>query len=111
MKDSRKTGTTLREESHGSAASVWSDLGRESMAAGDLSEALWHLRQAVENDSDYVSAWQLLGKCFRQMGEEARAQRCFRLALRLSSKQSDEPGRTRTHSSPMVVPQREPQDS
>jgi len=111
MKDSPRTTTTATAERRGPVATVWCELGRESMAAGDLSEALWHLRQAVEHDSDYVTAWQLLGKCFEQMGEEVRAQRCFRLAFRLLMKEGGSPGRTKKPSAPMVIPPREPRDA
>ena len=84
-------------------------LGRDSLMAGDVSEALWHLRQAVENDADSFTAWQLLGRCFEEMGEEARAQRCYRLAFRLSLKPAK--NADQADAIPLVRPPREPRDA
>jgi Tfp pilus assembly protein PilF len=111
MKDPRKATIPANEEGSSAAASVWCQMGRDSIAEGEISEALWHLRQAVENDSDYITAWQLLGRCFEEMGEEARAQRCFRLAFRLSAKDAGLSRPRKSPAVPTVTPPREPRDA
>jgi len=60
----------------------WCDLGRDSLLQGEVAEALWFLRKAVEADGDNPFAWQLLGRCFEEMGEERRARNCYGLASR-----------------------------
>ena len=91
--------------SRSSKAAACCKLGHGSLAAGDLQDALWHLRHAVEIDGDCIAAWQLLGQCFAEMGEELRSRRCQTLALRLFMKQPSE------GLSPIVEPRRDPLDS
>lgn len=101
---------TSTNDSSASAA-TWSELGRDSLLAGDAREALWYLRQAVESDSECSVAWQLLGRCFEAMGEEARARRCFTLAFRLSLKASQISIGSGLEPIPIVWPRRDPRDS
>ena len=94
------------------SAATWSELGRQFLLAGEVPEALWYLRQAVESDSECSNAWQLLGRCFEAMGEELRARRCYTLAFRLSLKTSSQPMEgSESAPLPIVWPAREPRDS
>lgn len=60
----------------------WLDLGRQSLLEGDIPDALWCLRRAIELQSDDPLVWKLVGRCFEEMGEEKRARRCYALAAR-----------------------------
>ncbi|HEY3174392.1 MAG TPA: tetratricopeptide repeat protein [Candidatus Polarisedimenticolia bacterium] len=63
-------------------AIAWRDMGRDALFSGDPAEALWFLRHAVEIDPDDPLSWQVLGRCFEQIGEQERARKCYRLATR-----------------------------
>jgi Tfp pilus assembly protein PilF len=102
--NARQTRAPQSIASRATKAQACCDLGHGSLEAGDLQNALWHLRHAVEIDGDCIAAWQLLGRCFAEMGEELRSRRCQTLALRLFMKQPSD------GLSPIVVPRREPLD-
>src|SRR5262245_28809019 len=92
-------------------AEVCCNLGRDSLLSGDLEEALWYLRQAVETDGGCSIAWQLLGRCFEEMGESLRARRCYSLAFRLYLKSSPSGVGGPQERLPIIWPPRERQDS
>lgn len=58
------------------------ELGRQALLGGDAAHALWHLRHAVEADPDDPRIWQLLGRCFEEIGETKRASMCYAVASR-----------------------------
>ena len=66
----------------GRSPDLWREQGRRALESGDVSEALWYLRRAIETRGEHPTAWHLLGRCFEQIGEEERAQRCYSLAVR-----------------------------
>ena len=66
----------------GLGSDFWRDQGRRALQSGDVREALWYLRRAIESRSEHPTAWHLLGRCFEQIGEEQRARRCYSLAVR-----------------------------
>lgn len=107
MKQIRRTG----KRPGATACSARCDDARESILSGDLEEALWHLRQAVEVDRDSVTAWQLLGHCFEQIGEPERARRCYKLAFRLSVAAVSGASRRTTEPLPIVWPSRHRSDT
>ena len=63
-------------------AQAWRELGLDSLLAGEPASGLWYLRNAIEIDADDPATWQLMGRCFDEMGEESRARKCYILALR-----------------------------
>ena len=62
--------------------STWRELGMQSLNLGEIEEALWCLRRAIELCSEDPITWQLLGHCFELIGEERRASRCYKFASR-----------------------------
>ena len=74
--------TTQPGVTAGGAADSWRDMGRDALLAGDPAEALWFLRHAVEIDGDDAVCWQLMGRCFEEIGEERRARKCYQIAIR-----------------------------
>jgi len=71
------------------------ELGRQALLGGDAARALWHLRHAVEADRDDPRTWQLLGRCFEEIGETRRASMCYAVASRhalLSGRGLDDSG-------------------
>jgi len=71
------TGASILEPSE-----MWRELGRQALQEGETEEAIWYLRQAVDEDGDNPASWQLLGRCFDEMGETTRARNCYTLAAR-----------------------------
>jgi len=63
-------------------ALAWRELALDSLVSGEPASGLWFLRNAIELDSNDPETWQLMGRCFEEMGEESRARRCFLLAFR-----------------------------
>ena len=63
-------------------AQAWRELALDSLMTGEPASGLWFLRNAIEADADDPLTWQLMGRCFEEMGEESRARKCFMLALR-----------------------------
>lgn len=61
---------------------AWRELALDSLMTGEPASGLWYLRNAIEADADDPETWQLMGRCFEEMGEESRARKCFHLALR-----------------------------
>ena len=80
LKNSQKNPVTPAEAS--GDAQAWRELALDSLMAGEPAAGLWFLRNAIEAASDDPETWQLMGRCFEEMGEESRARKCFLLALR-----------------------------
>ncbi len=69
--------------------------GRAALLRGDVAQALQYLRHAVQESSEQPAAWQLLGRCFEEIGEEQRARRCYTLAARQAIKAGLDPDELR----------------
>ncbi len=75
-----------RDPKAGRRPDFWREQGRRALQSGDVREALWYLRRAIETRSEHPTAWHLLGRCFEQIGQEERARRCYSLAVRQALK-------------------------
>ncbi|MCB1035549.1 MAG: tetratricopeptide repeat protein [Acidobacteria bacterium] len=62
-------------------AMYYSNRGAETLAAGELQEALTWLRTAVTLDPELAQGWVNYGVALRRMGEEAAAEEAYRQAL------------------------------
>lgn len=95
----------------GGGAASWRDMGRDALFGGEPAEALWFLRHALEIDRDDPVCWQLMRRCFEEIGEKIRARQCQQLAIRLSP----EPGEDgeRPERGPLAHPRkpREPREA
>src|SRR5262245_60803343 len=80
LRKSRSTPSTTVEST--AEAQAWRELALDSLMSGEPASGLWYLRNAIDLDADDPETWQLMGRCFEEMGEEARARKCFLLALR-----------------------------
>ena len=75
-----------RDPKAGRRPDFWREQGRRALQSGEVREALWYLRRAIETRSEHPTAWHLLGRCFEQIGQEERARRCYSLAVRQALK-------------------------
>ena len=80
VSESRSNPSTPSESSD--EAQAWRDLALDALMSGEPASGLWYLRNAVDVDADDPETWQLMGRCFEEMGEDSRARKCFLLALR-----------------------------
>jgi len=69
-------------------AMYMSNRAAESLAAGQVNEAYWWIREAILRDPKYLSAYNTLGVVYRRHGDLQRAERVFRQVL------EREPGNT-----------------
>jgi Flp pilus assembly protein TadD len=64
-------------------AHFYSNLGAESLAAGEPRRALAHLEEAIAIDPTFGWAWSNLGVVYRQLGRPAEAEQAYLEAWRL----------------------------
>ncbi|MBT9502536.1 MAG: tetratricopeptide repeat protein [Burkholderiaceae bacterium] len=69
-------------------AMYMSNRAAESLAAGQVDEAYWWIREAILRDPKYLSAYNTLGVVYRRHGDLQRAEQVFRQVL------EREPGNT-----------------
>jgi Tfp pilus assembly protein PilF len=62
-------------------AMFMNNLAAEALAAGQVDEAYWWARAAIERDRHLMIAYNTLGVVYRRHGDAAQAERVFRLAL------------------------------
>ena len=64
-------------------------LGAALLEAGEATEAITHLRAAVEFDANYSAAWKLLGKACLQTGDATGAAEAWRHGLAIAEARGD----------------------
>ena len=69
----------------GMTVDVLSALGSANLRLGRLHQAETLLRQATQEDADFVPAWNNLGVALMEKGETGEAMRVFRIAFGLDS--------------------------
>lgn len=74
----------------GMTADVLSGIGSANLKLGRLEQSESLLRQAVEEDPDFVPAWNNLGAVLMERGEYGEASRVFQKAFALDSGNSDD---------------------
>lgn len=72
-----------------SRAQIHTELGIAYFSSGQLAVAIQELNQAVETDSHYAPAYNMLGLVYMQIGENDKAQRNFEKALSLTPSDSE----------------------
>ncbi len=74
---------------NGLTAETLSSLGSANLQLGRLGQSEELLRQAVEEDPDFVPAWNNLGVVLMEQGEYGEARRVFQQAYALDSGETD----------------------
>jgi Flp pilus assembly protein TadD len=74
---------------NGMTAETLSSLGSANLRLGRLGQSETQLRQAVEEDPNFVPAWNNLGVVLMELGEYGEARRVFQQAYALDSGQTD----------------------
>lgn len=64
-------------------------LGNEFLKAGDMAQAIEHLREAVRRDPAYSAAWKLLGKALTDDGRTDEALAAYREGIAVAEKKGD----------------------
>jgi len=64
-------------------------LGNEHLKAGHASEALPHLRRAVELDPGYTAAWKLLARALVDDGHPEEALAAYRSGIAVAERKGD----------------------
>jgi Tfp pilus assembly protein PilF len=64
-------------------------IGNEYLKAGDAAQAVAHLREAVQRDTNYSAAWKLLGKALADQGELQEALHAYEQGIAVAEKKGD----------------------
>jgi predicted Zn-dependent protease len=64
-------------------------LGNEYLKAGELAQAVVHLRAAVAQDNQYSAAWKLLGKALVDAGDAAGAREAYKSGIAAANAKGD----------------------
>lgn len=64
-------------------------IGSEYLKQGDTTEALIHLRAAVERDPNYSAAWKILGKTLAESGALQDALTAYRSGIAVATQRGD----------------------
>lgn len=64
-------------------------IGNEYLKAGDIANALLHLREAVARDPNHSAAWKLLGKTLTQTNALEEALAAYRSGIAVAEKRGD----------------------
>ena len=64
-------------------------IGNEYLKQGDTTEALIHLRAAVERDPNYSAAWKVLGKTLTEAGALQEALAAYRSGIDVATQSGD----------------------
>jgi predicted Zn-dependent protease len=64
-------------------------IGNEYLKLGNTTEALIHLREAVERDPNYSAAWKVLGKTLTETGALQDALAAYRSGIAVATQRGD----------------------
>ncbi len=75
---------------YGATVDTLSAIGSADLKLGRLNQAEQILRRAIEQDGEFVPAWNNLGVVLMEMGKDAEAAEVFKTAFALDSGETDE---------------------
>lgn len=64
-------------------------LGNEYYGQGELTEAIPHLRAALELDRNYSAAWKMLGRALNDTGDASEAMSIYEEGIRIATNNGD----------------------
>ena len=64
-------------------------LGQAQLAAGDVAEAVSHLRAAVDQDPGYSAAWKLLGQALTRLDDVPAAMEAYESGITAAGERGD----------------------
>ncbi|MCU7800581.1 MAG: tetratricopeptide repeat protein [gamma proteobacterium symbiont of Lucinoma myriamae] len=64
-------------------------LGNALFKSGQASEAISHLKAAIEFDPEYSAAWKILGKALVEIGDKEQAIEAYKKGIVVAEKKGD----------------------
>jgi predicted Zn-dependent protease len=64
-------------------------LGNALFKSGQASEAIPHLKAALEFDAEYSAAWKVLGKALAEVGDKEKAIEVYEKGISVAEKKGD----------------------